>query len=151
MMPFELAADVSCSFCGYVAGAIECAIVAEDPLAVALVNRSQYERGATLVIPRRHCATILEATDTELASVYRLAKQVARAAARAFGACAVNIYQNNGLKAGQHIPHLHVHVVPRYSGSDPDRLFRQQDFAISPIADLQGIASVLRAALPANP
>ena len=147
-MPFELADCDPCPFCRYLAEELECAIVAEDPLAVALVNRTQYERGAVLVTPRRHCATILKASDAELLSLYRLARRVAHAAEQALGASGVNVYQNNGLTAGQHVPHLHVHVVPRYPDSDPARMFRQQDFPISPLADQPHIAEALRAELP---
>lgn len=63
----------------------------------------------------------------------------------------MSIFQSNGRKAGQHVPHLHVHVVPRYPASDPDRLFRQQDFPISSQQEQQALAAHLRAALAELP
>jgi len=146
-MPFDLAPCDSCGFCAYVSGQAECAVILEDDLAMAFVNHRQYERGAALVIPKRHRETILQITEQELASVHCLAKRVVSAAATAFGACAANVFQNNGLKSGQHVPHLHVHVVPRYSDSDPEKLFLQRHFEIVSLAEQRAIAASIRAAL----
>ncbi len=144
---FELAPYAECSFCQDVAGTRECAIVAESALAIAQVNLRQYERGAMLVIPRAHRETVLEIRDEEICATYLLARRVARAAAIAFGAAGVNIYQNNGQKAGQHEPHFHVHVVPRYPQSEPGRRFSQLDFEPVSIEDQRAIAGLIRAAL----
>jgi histidine triad (HIT) family protein len=149
-MSFQLAPYAACAFCGYVSGESECTFVAEDELATALVTHRQYERGGVIVIPKRHRETILDVEDAELASMYRLAKRLARAQERAFGACGANIFQNNGVKAGQHVPHVHVHVVPRYADSDPERLFLQRDFPVIPLSEQQAIGSTLRAALEAG-
>jgi histidine triad (HIT) family protein len=142
-MPFQLAPYDACGFCRYVAGQLEWVLLAEDDLAAAFVNHRQYERGAALVIPRAHRETILDLSAAEIASLYGLARRLAHAMEAAFGACGVNVYQNNGIKAGQHVPHVHVHVVPRYPTSDPERLFLQRDFPIVPLADLRVIAAAL--------
>src|SRR5262245_49213431 len=118
-MPFRLESSEACPFCDYIVQRELIAVVAENEHAVAFVNVRQYERGAMLVIPREHRPTILDITDSEIASCYQLAKRVANAATAAFGACGANVFQNNGIKAGQHVPHFHVHVVPRYESSDP--------------------------------
>ena len=146
-MPFQLAPYDSCGFCKYVSGELECAFLAEDDLAAALVNQRQYERGAALVIPKAHRETILDVSDAEIASLYRLARRLARAVEAAFGACAANVFQNNGIKAGQHTPHMHVHVVPRYQSSDPEKLFLQREFPIISMTEQNGIAAAIRAAL----
>jgi histidine triad (HIT) family protein len=148
-MPFRLAPSESrCPFCDYLAHAKEeIAVVADNEHAVAFVNLRQYERGAMLVIPRQHRVTILDIADSEIASCYQLAKRVAAAAASAFGACGANVFQNNGIKAGQHVPHFHVHVVPRYESSDPGKLFLQQQYDTIPIEEQRAIAAAIRAAL----
>jgi histidine triad (HIT) family protein len=146
-MPFQLGPYDSCGFCRYVVREVECAVLAENDLAIALVNPRQYERGAALVIPKRHCETILDVSETELASIYILAKGLARAAEVALGACDANVFQNNGIQAGQHVPHMHVHVVPRYPNSAPERLFLQRDFPVIAMAEQKTIAAAVRAAL----
>jgi histidine triad (HIT) family protein len=146
-MPFTIASYDSCGFCSYIRGEKEYVALAEDALALALMNYRQYERGAMLVIPKRHCETVLDVSDAELASLYRLAKALARGAELALGACGANIYQNNGIKAGQHVPHVHVHVVPRYQDSDSAKLFLQDDYPILPLDELRAAAAAIRATL----
>jgi histidine triad (HIT) family protein len=146
-MPFPLAPHGSCSFCEYLAGTHECVFVVRNELVAAFVNRTQYERGAMLIVPNAHRATILEITDEELASVYALAKRLAAAAERALGAIGANVFQNNGSKGGQHVPHFHVHLVPRYEHSDPEKMFLQREFALTPVAEQQRIADAIRKAL----
>ena len=100
-----------------------------------------------IVIPRVHRESVLDIQDVELEAVYRLAKQVTRAAAIAFGAVGANIYQNNGSRAGQHEPHLHVHVVPRYANSDSTKIFLQQDYLVSSLEEQRAVADAIRAAM----
>ena len=53
----------------------------------------------------------------------------------AFGAIGANIYQNNGLKASQHEPHFHVHVVPKYDHSEREKLYLQRNYDVIPIEE----------------
>jgi histidine triad (HIT) family protein len=146
-MRYPLAPYDGCSFCDDLSGARECAFVAQNALAAAEIDLRQYETGAMLVIPRAHRESILDITPEELDAVYRLAQQVGRAATLALGAVGMNVYQNNGIKAGQHEPHFHVHVVPRYEASDPDRLFRQRDYPTVPLHEQHRLAARIRSAL----
>jgi histidine triad (HIT) family protein len=144
---FELAQYAACSFCDDLSGSRECALVTENEHAVAEIDERQYERGAMLVIPRKHRESILDIESAEIEGVYALVRKVAHAATRALGAVGMNVYQNNGIRAGQHEPHFHVHVVPRYQTSDPSRRFLQRDYTAISIDDQRAIASLVRAAL----
>ena len=146
-MPFPVAPYDTCSFCLDLSGERECAFVTENDHAAAQVDEQQYVRGAMLIIPRQHRETILDIEEWELEVVYALAKQMARAAERAYAAVGANIYQNNGLKASQHEPHFHVHVVPKYEDSESEKLFLQRNYEVIPIEEQRQIASTLRAAL----
>jgi histidine triad (HIT) family protein len=144
---FDLPAYASCSFCDDLAGTRECAIVAENEHAVAELDERQYERGAMLVIPRQHRESVLDIEHREIEGVYSLVRVVAHAASRAFGAHGMNIFQNNGAKAGQHEPHFHVHVVPRYESSDPHKIFLQQDCEVMSMEEQRVIANLIRTEL----
>ena len=146
-MPFPVAPYDTCSFCRDLSGERECAFVTENEHAAAQVDERQYERGAMLIIPRHHRETILDIEEWELEAVYALAKQMARAAERAYGAVGANIYQNNGLKASQHERHFHVHVVPKYEDSESEKLFLQRNYEVILIEEQRQISSTLRAAL----
>lgn len=146
-MRFELPPYATCSFCQDLSGERPCAFVAENEHAVAEIDERQYERGAMLVIPRAHRESVLDIQQDEIAAVYSLVRVIAHAAARALGAVGMNVFQNNGSKAGQHEPHFHVHVVPRYRASDPHRRFLQRDYAVITINEQRAIADVIRVAL----
>lgn len=146
-MSFELSPYDVCSFCQDVEGSRECAFVAENEHAVAEIDERQYERGAMLVIPKRHRESILDIEHEEIQAVYSLVRVVGRAAASAFEAVGMNVFQNNGMKAGQHEPHFHVHVVPRYQASDPNRRFLQRDYTVIPVDEQRAIAEKIRGAL----
>jgi diadenosine tetraphosphate (Ap4A) HIT family hydrolase len=146
-MPFPVAPYDTCSFCLDLSGERECAFVTENDRAAAQVDERQYERGAMLIIPRHHRETILDIEESELEAVYALAKRMTRAVDRAYGAVGANIYQNNGLKASQHEPHFHVHVVPKYEDSESEKLFLQRNYDVIAIEEQRQIASTLRAAL----
>ncbi len=98
-MPFPVASYDTCSFCLDLSGDRECAFITDNEYAAAQVDERQYERGAMLVIPKNHHETILDIEESEIEAVYRLVKQMALAAERAYSAIGANIYQNNGLKA----------------------------------------------------
>lgn len=145
-MPFPVAPYESCSFFLDLSGDRECAFVAENEFAAAEVNERQYEQGAMLIIPKNHRETILDMREHEVDAVYRLARHMTSAAERAYGAVGANIYQNNGLAASQHEPHVHVHVVPKYENSEREKLFLQRDYAVIPIEEQRKIAQELRSA-----
>jgi hypothetical protein len=59
-MPIRIASVATCGFCEYIAGTRECAFIRRGPLVSSLVNRTQYETGALLIIPNRHFPTVLD-------------------------------------------------------------------------------------------
>ncbi|MEI6665177.1 MAG: HIT family protein [Chloroflexota bacterium] len=118
-MAFTLPVVEPCPFCLYAAGEVTAAAgtgvnVLEDELAFSFVNPRAIQPGHLLVVPRRHAATILDLTADEAAAVMRMAHRVAPLLVAEFQPMGMNIFQNNGVPAGQTVPHYHVHVVPRY-------------------------------------
>jgi histidine triad (HIT) family protein len=146
-MAITLPSVTSCGFCEYIAGTRECAFVRRGALVSAIVNRTQYEDGAVLVIPNRHLATVLDLDAETLAAVALEAQAVSRALVEGFGATGINLFQNNGIDANQHYPHYHLHVVPRHPGSDPTRIYTEQQFERISLEDQQRVAERIRRAL----
>ena len=94
-------------------------IVEETEQTVTMVNWKQFEHGQVYVIPRRHAPTLFDLTDDEAIAIMRAVRMVADAFVRAYDPEGLNLIQNNGIVAGQHAPHFHMHVVPRRRvGSD---------------------------------
>lgn len=112
------------------------------------MNRAQYEKGAVLLIPNRHIENILELDADLMLNLYQEAQRLAHAFIDAFGAVGLNMFQNNGIRAGQTISHCHTHLVPRYPGSDSSKIFREEDYPHTSFEELQFLADRLKSALP---
>jgi histidine triad (HIT) family protein len=140
-MPIRLPTVVSCGFCEYIAGTRACAFVHRGPLVSTIVNRTQYEPGAVLIIPNNHLATVLDLDAATLAAVGTEAQRIGRALVEGFDATGINIFQNNGVDANQHYPHYHMHVVPRYPGSDPTKIYSHTEFEPISIARQRHVAA----------
>jgi histidine triad (HIT) family protein len=133
-----------CAFCAYLSGTTPCVFVHRGDVVSSLLNRTQYERGALLVISNTHTESVLSAGVDLINATYLEARRLARLLVDRMGATGVNIFQNNGIPAGQTVPHYHVHVVPRYATSDPARRFRESDFDVTPLQELAAVAQELR-------
>ena len=129
-MPIELPIhERGCPFCGNIMGGNQTAAVVDTPDVFAFLNPRQFGQGHVLVIPRRHAPTILDLTPDEALAVMTQVHRLAAAISKAFEPSGLNIFQNNGLTAGQMVAHYHVHIVPSYPGDPPGgRIFRSGDF-----------------------
>ena len=76
--------------------------------------------GHALLVPRRHVATWFDATDDERAELLAGIEHAREAIERRHGPAGFNVGMNLGEAAGQTVPHLHVHVIPRYTGDVED-------------------------------
>lgn len=104
---------MDCIFCSIIDGSVPSLQVAADESAVAFLDVEPFQDGHTLVVPRRHVASVLS-DDGELAAISGLVEEVARLLVERLGASGVNVVSNAGEVAGQSVGHLHVHVIPRY-------------------------------------
>lgn len=112
-------ADNACIFCRLAAGAIPSARIYEDAACLAFLDIAPLSKGHTLVIPRAHHNPLMATPDDVLARLIAVVRRVAQAQVQGLGAVAVNVTQANGAEAGQVVPHLHFHVIPRYTGDRP--------------------------------
>jgi diadenosine tetraphosphate (Ap4A) HIT family hydrolase len=72
--------------------------------------------GHCLVIPHRHVAAYFDATADEKAAMWELVELIKPQLDEAFSPDGYNIGVNVGTAAGQSVPHIHIHVIPRYRG-----------------------------------
>ncbi len=76
--------------------------------------------GHTLVLPHRHVGSIFELELNEQAALWELVADVRELLRRQHRPDGFTVGINDGLAAGQTIPHGHVHVIPRHLGDVPD-------------------------------
>lgn len=100
-----------CTFCGIAAGKREAPIVFEDDYSIAFLDHRPLFPGHTLLIPRRHAATLTDLPEELVAPLFGNARMLAQAVEAACAAEGTFVAINNGVS--QSVPHLHVHIVPR--------------------------------------
>jgi diadenosine tetraphosphate (Ap4A) HIT family hydrolase len=98
----------------------EAAHVAANALAFAIRDAFPVSPGHTLVVTRRLVETWFDATAEEQAAVMALVNAVKAALDESHRPDGYNVGFNAGAAAGQTVPHLHVHVIPRYRGDRAD-------------------------------
>ncbi len=95
-------------------------LIGRSDLSVAIRDGYPISPGHTLVIPTRHVASFFDLTDDERRDLLKLIDVVKANLARELKPHGYNIAINDGVAAGQTVPHVHVHVIPRYEGDQPD-------------------------------
>jgi histidine triad (HIT) family protein len=109
--------DAQCIFCKIVGGEIPCHKLYEDDDVLAFLDVGPLSQGHTLVIPKGHWVTLDEVPAAVAAGIGGLLPRLSRAVARAAGATAWNILQNNGRAAHQVVQHVHFHIIPKFADS----------------------------------
>ena len=136
---------MNCVFCRIVAGVHPAEIVYQDERVIAFLDINPLNPGHTLVIPKAHVERLSDLPAELTGPLLAAAVRVAKAAQEALGAAGVNLIVNDGRAAGQAIPHLHLHVVPRFPRDGGRSLH-----SLLPVKsglDLPEIAAKLRAKL----
>jgi histidine triad (HIT) family protein len=106
----------SCIFCRIAQKQVPANRVYEDEKLLAFLDIRPLNEGHTLVIPKAHYENIFDVPQELNAYIHGVTKQIAIAVKKATNADGISIIQQNGKAANQDIPHLHVHVIPRYEG-----------------------------------
>jgi len=117
--------------------------VYEDANTLAFMDIMPSVEGHTLVIPKEPAETILDLSPEGAAAVMATTQKIARAVKKALDAPGVMLVQLNGTAAGQSVPHIHFHVLPREEGLD----LKLHGRAMVDPKTLEPIAAKIRAAL----
>ncbi len=91
-------------------------LVGHDAATVTLLNRYPYNTGHLMVAPRLHVPDLLAAGDDGAAALMVAARRAMRALQLAMSPDGFNVGVNHGRAAGASVEHVHLHVVPRWSG-----------------------------------
>jgi diadenosine tetraphosphate (Ap4A) HIT family hydrolase len=106
----------ACPFCAPDAGRI---LVAEL-LAFAYRDGFPVSPGHALIVPTRHVGSWFDLADEERAAMLRLLDATRARLVAQLHPDGFNLGINDGAAAGQTVPHVHLHVIPRYRGDAPD-------------------------------
>jgi len=104
----------SCIFCKIIKNEIPCTKIYENDKVLAFLDIAPVNFGHALVMPKKHFETILDIDDESLCEIAKVTKKVSRAIMKAMKSDGINIGVNNYKAAGQLVPHMHLHVMPRF-------------------------------------
>jgi histidine triad (HIT) family protein len=135
----------ACIFCRIIEGKEKASFVAQGADAVAFLDLHPINEGHTLVVPRKHAASIGDVDEISAVGMWSLARRVAAAVRSSGLRCeAVNLFLADGAAAGQEVFHSHLHVIPRWQGDGFGIQFPPQYGAASDRKTLDDIAARLR-------
>ena len=109
-----------CPFCKITNHDATHRIAQQNELAFVIRDGYPVSEGHTLIIPKRHVASFFEITNEEQQALMELLEQAQNVLDQEFKPDAYNIGINDGVEAGQTVPHLHIHLIPRYTGDVED-------------------------------
>lgn len=133
-----------CVFCRIRDGDIPANRIFEDDRTMAFLDINPGNEGHALAVTKAHAETIFDVDDEDLKAVALAAKRLARAVRAALQPDGLNLIQTNGAAAGNTVPHLHIHVLPRWTD---DRKLRFWPPEPGDPAQLRTTAERIRAAL----
>lgn len=111
-----MARGEDCIFCKIVAGEIPASVVLETESGLAFLDVNPLSDGHLLFVPREHYERLSEIPPTLAAKIAEAIPRLGRALLAATNAEGYNLLCNEGAAAGQVVPHVHYHLIPRKSG-----------------------------------
>ncbi len=109
---------MNCIFCEIVQGKKDGYFIYEDENYVAFLDIYPIDTGHSLVMPREHFEKITDMTAEKVGELFSKIPKIAKAVIEATKADAFSMAQNNGRAAKQIVPHVHIHIIPRYESRE---------------------------------
>lgn len=136
----------NCPFCKIIKGESPSYKVYEDNSVFAFLDIYPASEGHTLIAPKKHVESFTDLKPEDVAALFEAARKITAAVEEAFSAEGSNIGINNGEVAGQEVPHVHVHVIPRKKG-DGGRGIKSIVWTESDKTNLEAVAEKVKNAL----
>ncbi len=105
---------MDCIFCKIANKEIPAETIYEDAHALAVMDVHPLSPGHVMILSKVHAETLLDLPDGEVGSVFLAVKKTAAMIEASLKPDGFTIGINHGRSAGQAVPHLHIHVIPRY-------------------------------------
>ena len=92
-------------------------MIYEDDDCLVILDKYPIDKGHSLIITKKHSETITDMNVDEVSKLFAKIPKIVNAIIKATNADAFSVAQNNGKAAKQIIPHVHIHVIPRYNST----------------------------------
>ncbi len=145
----DMSGEEDCIFCKIVRGEIPASVVFEDEQCMAFMDIFPVGQGHCLLIPKEHHTNMLDVDLGLAAHLGRRLAELTRAVHKTFSPDGVLNVVANGPGAGQEVPHLHIHIIPRNHGADFGFRFPEgyRD-SMAPRDELDRLAASIRKNIP---
>ena len=118
---------MNCIFCEIIQGTRKGHFIYEDENYVAFLDKYPIDKGHSLVLPREHHEQVTDMTPGKVGELFSIVPKIAKAVVNTTKADAFSMAQNNGRAAKQIVPHVHVHIIPRFN--DRGTVWTKRDIA----------------------
>ena len=92
-------------------------MIYEDNDCLVILDKYPIDNGHALIIPKKHSEKITDMNTDDVSRLFSKIPKIVNAIIKATDADAFSIAQNNGKAAKQIVPHVHIHVIPRYNAT----------------------------------
>ena len=105
----------NCIFCDMIEGKMSCNMIYHDDDCIVILDKYPIDNGHSLIITKKPYEKLTDMTIEEIMDLFSKIPKIINAIIKATKADGFSIAQNNGKAAKQIIPHVHVHIIPRYN------------------------------------
>ena len=106
-----------CIFCDMLNGKLPFHMIYEDDDCLVILDKYPIDNAHSLIITKKHFEKIIDMNIDDVSRLFSKIPKIANAIIKATNADAFSIAQNNGKAAKQIVPHVHIHVIPRYNST----------------------------------
>ena len=117
-------------------GELPCAKVYEDEWVFAFMDAGQINDGHVIVASKKPYETILDIDDVTTQRLFLVAKKIAHVVQKEFQAEGITLLQANQPAGWQSVPHIHVHVLPRYNNDGVELVWPRKEPGIERLKEL---------------
>ena len=107
-----------CIFCDIINGKLPCHLIHKDDNHIVILDRYPIDVGHTLIITKKPYEKLTDMSIEEIMDLFAQIPKIINAIIKATKADGFSIAQNNGKAAKQIVPHVHVHIIPRYNTTE---------------------------------
>ena len=107
-----------CIFCEIINGKLPCHLIHKDDNHIVILDRYPIDVGHSLIITKKPYEKLTDMSVEEIMDLFSKIPKIISAIIKATKADGFSIAQNNGKAAKQIIPHVHVHIIPRYNATE---------------------------------
>jgi histidine triad (HIT) family protein len=137
---------MNCIFCQIVAGNAPASLLHQDERCVVFLDIQPVNPGHLLVVPRQHAVNLAALDPEDGAHLFQVGQQMAQALRCSGLRCeGVNLFLADGVAAGQEVPHVHLHVFPRFAGDGFGMKFNPRYFQRPSREELENVAVKIKA------